>query len=206
MVKSGLEKNNLKFHGGLQRYLLTYQANSAFLGRFFCTGQQQLWRPSLNFKIIFSRPLFTIIFKPKMVSNLHKNFLCIAWHQKPTVSYIVISVVFSNLVCCCCLTSSIYTTVLWTIFSIYYLFNAKKKDNKKLCHCIVLCNLLIAESAPWSLDSFIHFLILPGLTLRHVLFCWTVTQLTIKVLIEGNVSKSVADYWCHLKEDGFWEL
>ena len=88
VVKSGLEKNILKFHGGLQRYLLTCQANSAFLGRFFCTGQQQLWRPSWNFKIFFSRPLFTIIFKPKMVSNLRKNFLCIVWHQKPTMIYL----------------------------------------------------------------------------------------------------------------------
>ena len=85
MVKSSLEKNVLKFHGGLQRCLLTCQANSAFLGRFFCIGQQQLWRPSWNFKIFFSWPLFTIIFKPKMVSNLRKNFLCIVWHQKPTV-------------------------------------------------------------------------------------------------------------------------
>ena len=42
MVKSGLENVFLKFHGGLQRYLLTCQANSAFLGRFLCTGQQQL--------------------------------------------------------------------------------------------------------------------------------------------------------------------
>ena len=40
------------------------------------------WR---NFKIFFSRPLFTTIFKTKMVSNLRKNFLCIVWHQKPTV-------------------------------------------------------------------------------------------------------------------------
>jgi hypothetical protein len=38
MVKSGLEKNILKFNGGL----LTCQANSAFLGRFFCKWQQQL--------------------------------------------------------------------------------------------------------------------------------------------------------------------
>ena len=38
MMKSGLEKFILKFHGGLQRYLLTFQANSALL----CTGQQQL--------------------------------------------------------------------------------------------------------------------------------------------------------------------
>ena len=34
MVKSGLEKIILKFHMPLQRYLLTCQANSAFLGRF----------------------------------------------------------------------------------------------------------------------------------------------------------------------------
>ena len=91
MVKSGLEKNILKFNSGLQRYLLTCQANSAFLGRFFCTWQQQLRRPSQGpswkFEIFFSRPLFTIIFKPKMVSNLRKNFLCIVWYQiqKPTV-------------------------------------------------------------------------------------------------------------------------
>ena len=32
MVKSGLEKNILKFHEPLQRYLLTSQANSAILG------------------------------------------------------------------------------------------------------------------------------------------------------------------------------
>ena len=42
MVKSGLEKIILKFHHGFQRYLLTCQANSANLGRVFCTGQQQL--------------------------------------------------------------------------------------------------------------------------------------------------------------------
>ena len=42
---------------------------------FFLPGQQQqLLGPSLNFEIFFSRPLFTIIFKPNMVSNLHKNF------------------------------------------------------------------------------------------------------------------------------------
>ena len=35
MVKSGLEFFNLKFYQPLQRYLLTCQANSAFLGKFF---------------------------------------------------------------------------------------------------------------------------------------------------------------------------
>ena len=54
----------------------------ANLGRFFCTGQQKLLRPLLNFKMIFSRPLFTITFKPKIVSNLCKNFLCIVWHPE----------------------------------------------------------------------------------------------------------------------------
>ena len=32
----------LKFTEPLQRYLLTRQTNSALMGRFFCTGQQQL--------------------------------------------------------------------------------------------------------------------------------------------------------------------
>ena len=76
----------MKFDDGLQRYLLTCQANSALLVRFLCTGQQQLWRPLWNLKIISSRPLFIIIFKPIMLSNLRKNFLCIVWHQKPTVN------------------------------------------------------------------------------------------------------------------------
>ena len=38
VVKSGLEKIILKFHVPLQRYLLTSQANSAFLGNFFALG------------------------------------------------------------------------------------------------------------------------------------------------------------------------
>ena len=50
MVKSGLEFI-LKLTEPLQRYLLSCQANSAILGRYFCTGQQQLWRGSVNFKI-----------------------------------------------------------------------------------------------------------------------------------------------------------
>ena len=41
MVKSGLEFI-LKLTKPLQRYLLSCQANSAILGRYFCTGQQQL--------------------------------------------------------------------------------------------------------------------------------------------------------------------
>ena len=41
MVKSGQEFI-LKLTEPLQRYLLSCQANSAILGRYFCTGQQQL--------------------------------------------------------------------------------------------------------------------------------------------------------------------
>ena len=41
MVESGLYFFILKFTEPLQRYLLTCQANSAFLGRLFCTVQQQ---------------------------------------------------------------------------------------------------------------------------------------------------------------------
>ena len=43
MVISGLEFFVFKFIEPLQRYLLTCNANSAFLGRFFYTGQLQLW-------------------------------------------------------------------------------------------------------------------------------------------------------------------
>ena len=52
MVKSGLEFI-LKFTEPLQRYLLSCQANSAIHGRYFSTGQQQLGRGSVNFKIKF---------------------------------------------------------------------------------------------------------------------------------------------------------
>ena len=58
MVKSGLEEIILKFHVPPQRYLLTSQANSAFLGSCFCTGPQQLWRGTKMVKnIVFSQIL-----------------------------------------------------------------------------------------------------------------------------------------------------
>ena len=72
IVKSGLEFI-FKLTESLQRYLLTCQANSALMGRFFGTGQQQLWRGSVNFKIN-SRPLFTIIFKLKNVNFKTRDF------------------------------------------------------------------------------------------------------------------------------------
>ena len=72
MVKSGLEFI-LNFTEPLQRYLLSCQANSAILGRYFCTGQQQLWRGSVNFKIN-SSPLFTIIFMLKNLNFKTRDF------------------------------------------------------------------------------------------------------------------------------------
>ena len=71
-VKSGLEFI-LKLTEPLQRYLLSCQANSAILGKYFCTGQQQLWRGSVNFKIN-SRPVFTIIFKLKNDNFKSRDF------------------------------------------------------------------------------------------------------------------------------------
>ena len=72
MVKSGLEFI-LKLTEPLQRYLLSCQANSAILGRYFCTGQQQLWKGSVNFKVN-SRPLFTIIYKLKNGNFMTRDF------------------------------------------------------------------------------------------------------------------------------------
>ena len=84
MMKSGLEKIILKFHNGLQSCCCPVQKNLPRKAEL----AWQVSRPPWNFKIFFSRPLFTIIFKPKMVSDLRKNFLCIVWHQKPTVIWI----------------------------------------------------------------------------------------------------------------------
>jgi hypothetical protein len=78
MVKSGPEFFILKFSEPLQRYLLTCQANSAILGRFFALGSSNFEGGSLNFKIKKCRPLFTIIFKSTMlVSRL--EILVIKW-------------------------------------------------------------------------------------------------------------------------------
>ena len=63
MVKSGLEKIFLKcLHAGDYFPLLHKSAqNHKFSNK---TNYLPAWR---NFKIIFSRPLFTIIFRPKLV-------------------------------------------------------------------------------------------------------------------------------------------
>ena len=52
---------------------VTSQGQFSLSWQIFCTGQQQLWRGSVNFRIN-SRPLFTIIFKLKNVSFKIKDF------------------------------------------------------------------------------------------------------------------------------------
>jgi hypothetical protein len=61
MVKSGLEKIILKFHDGLQSSCCPVQKN---LSRRAELAWQVSW-PLWNFKIIFSRPLLTIILSQK---------------------------------------------------------------------------------------------------------------------------------------------
>ena len=62
MVKSGLEFI-LKFTETLQRYLLSCQANSAILGRYFLHWAAATLKGLGEFQNKKSRPLFTIIFK-----------------------------------------------------------------------------------------------------------------------------------------------
>ena len=79
----------MKFTEPLQRYQLSCQANSAILGRYFCTGQQQLWRGSVNFKIN-SRPLFTIIFKLKNDNFKTRDF-------SPLIKRVITDVMYSKI-------------------------------------------------------------------------------------------------------------
>ena len=62
MVKSGLEFI-MKLTEPLQRYLLTCQANSALMGRFFLHWAAATLKGLGEFQNKKSRPLFTIIFK-----------------------------------------------------------------------------------------------------------------------------------------------
>ena len=65
MVKSGLEKNILKFHDGLQSCCCPVQKHLHRKAESAWQVSRYLWRQALNFKIFFSRPLFMIILSPK---------------------------------------------------------------------------------------------------------------------------------------------
>ena len=65
MMKSGLEKNILKFHGPLQSCCCPVQKNLPRWAELAWLVSRYLWRGTWNFKIFFSRPLFTIILSQK---------------------------------------------------------------------------------------------------------------------------------------------
>ena len=74
MVKSGLEFFILKLNEPLHRYLLTCQANSACLCRCFLHWAAATLKGLIQLKKKYnSRPLFTIILKPKMVISRVKS-------------------------------------------------------------------------------------------------------------------------------------
>ena len=78
MVKSGLDFFILKFTEPLQRYLLTCQTNSAFLSRFFCTGQPcfEEKRGGLTYQIPLNQALgFPRNANYQEVENSLKNLL-----------------------------------------------------------------------------------------------------------------------------------
>ena len=82
MMKSGLENIISKFHHGLQSCYCPVPKNLPRKAELAWQVSRYLW----SLKIIFSWPLFIIIFKPKMVSNQSKIFLWIAWHYLKTYS------------------------------------------------------------------------------------------------------------------------
>ena len=82
MVKSGLEKIILKFHVPLQSCYGPVQKNLPREAEFAWLVSRYLLRGKWNFKIIFSRPLFTIIFKPKMVISRLKILITYSSHSK----------------------------------------------------------------------------------------------------------------------------
>ena len=92
MVKSGLEFFILKSYVSLQRYLLTCQANSAIMGRFFCTEQQQLlWaRKDLFIKnrSKYSSYLLLYLLRFFMNKSLHRTCVFKALHLFRRLEYL----------------------------------------------------------------------------------------------------------------------
>jgi hypothetical protein len=67
MMKSGLEFFILKLNEPLQSCCCPVQKNQPRKAELAWQVSRYLWRGSFNVKIKKFRPLFTIIFKPKMV-------------------------------------------------------------------------------------------------------------------------------------------
>ena len=86
MVNSGLEKKYFE----IQQWPSEIPANLP--GQFSLPGQQQLWRPSWNLKIFFSKPLFTIILRQKWC-QISVRIFCVVpgsknlhWEPLPRIS------------------------------------------------------------------------------------------------------------------------
>ena len=68
-----------------------------------------LWRGSWNFKIFFSRPLFTIIFKPKIVISRVKILVYFSSHSRRCVTVLLVN--WSLLVSCGHMHSTVWSSL-----------------------------------------------------------------------------------------------
>ena len=75
MVKSGLEKNTSKLYVPLQSCCCLVQKNLPRKAELAWQVSMYLWRGTWNFKIIFCRALFTVIFKPRVVISRVKSLV-----------------------------------------------------------------------------------------------------------------------------------
>ena len=69
-------KNTLKLHNGLQSCYCPVQKNLPKEAELARQVSRYLWRPPLNFKMIFSKPLFTIILSQKLC-QIFVKFFCV---------------------------------------------------------------------------------------------------------------------------------
>ena len=130
MVKSGLDFWNSP--SPFRDTCYHARAIQPFCADFFYTGQQQLWRGSVNFNINNSRPRFTITFKSKMsISRLHilvhfqfqlfftihKSFLSWKWL---IFSILFMTYVLLNLQILCHLEKISYCTPASTVWLMFW--------------------------------------------------------------------------------------
>ena len=86
MVKIYANEVIFKSHEPFQSNQVAAPANSARKAGQAGPVSWLLCKGSWDLKMISMANIFTIIFVSNLVSNLCKNFMCIAQHQKPTVS------------------------------------------------------------------------------------------------------------------------
>ena len=81
-MKSGLEFFILKLNEPLQSCCCPVQTNRPRKAELAWQVSRYLWRGSWNFKIFFSRPLFTVILKPKIVISRVKILVHFSSHSR----------------------------------------------------------------------------------------------------------------------------